>query len=347
MTNASILIAVAGKLKGQRFVVTPEGLRLGRQEGNELHLDDQGVSRQHARVLFHNGALWVQDLGSRNGVFVNETRVQAHRQLSVGDQLKVGGNVFEVALEQVPPDKSVSVVRKRPGGKRGGWKIWPFVLVGVGLAVLLVLVVVAGRGRVKIADPVEDDDGVTSLLLSATEELEGEGTQPAGGTQAQPAGGTQAQPADRAVAPDASLTSLLEDDAQGSVQPPLATAAVVEEEWPEPPPGVSSAELVDKAHGLYRAGRLHEALVAYHQARMLDKACEICARRIDRLNTEIATAISEHFDAGIRYYNNLQYEQAIASWEMVLLLAPNPAAKAHKEAKLYLEKAQGKMKSQY
>ncbi len=80
---------------------------------------------------------------------------------------------------------------------------------------------------------------------------------------------------------------------------------------------------------------------------MLDEACEICARRIDRLNTEIVEKISEYFDAGLRYYDDMQFQQAVASWEMVLLLAPNPTSRSHHQAKEYLEKTQTQMSRQY
>jgi tetratricopeptide (TPR) repeat protein len=127
---------------------------------------------------------------------------------------------------------------------------------------------------------------------------------------------------------------------------PKATAKP-EEKWSPPPPNVSSAELVERGHQLYRANRLHDALVAYHQGLMVDSTCEICKRRIDRLNTEIEQAIRQQLDAGLRYYNSLQYEQAITAWETVLLLSPNPESQPHKQAREYMEKAQASLKRQY
>ncbi len=336
-----MLVGIVGSLQGKRYAVPTQGLRIGRQAGNEVHLEDNGVSRQHARLIFHNGALWVQDMGSRNGVFVNDNRVQAHRQLAPGDSIKIGNAVFELQVEDPAADRSVSVVVDRPAeGKR--WRIWPLGLAGGILLLLVVAVMLAGRGRVKMADPIEDDDGVSSLLLSTTEGLEPGQDPGAAGAGVEPGAGTPPIPLG-----DASLSSLIEGDQPGSPGPTYGTHSDIQEEWPEPPPGMSSAELVDQAHGLYNAGRLHDALVAYHQAQQLDPSCEICVRRIDRLNTEITEKISEFFDAGIRYFDDMQFQQAIAAWEMVLLLAPDERSRSHQVAKDYLEKARAQMSHQY
>jgi len=338
MSNLPLLVGVSGVLQGQRYSIPPQGLRVGRQAGNEVLLDETGVSRQHARLIFHNGALWVQDMGSRNGVFVNEARVQAHRQLSPGDKIRIGNTVFEVRLDEPGADRSVSVAAAQPPPrpKNAGLRLMPFVIAAVVVIILVALVAVAGSRTVRMAAPVPDDD-VPSLLQTTIEGLEGD---PSEGS------GTR-QPGLHEVPATASLHSLLEGgDDQGST-PVLTTTSDIQDEWPDPPPGMSSRELVEKAHGLYNAGRLHDALVGYHQAQMLDNACEICARRIDRLNTEITESISVHFDAGLRYYDDMQFQQAVSSWEMVLLLAPIPTSRSHQQAKEYLEKAQTQMSRQY
>jgi hypothetical protein len=341
MSNVPLLVGVSGKLQGQRYSIPPQGLRVGRQAGNEVLLDETGVSRQHARLIFHNGALWVQDMGSRNGVFVNDARVQAHRQLSPGDKIRIGNTVLEVRLEDGVADQSVSVAAPHgapPPLPRKGLRLMPLIIAAVIVIVLVALVALAGSRKVRIAEP-DADDGTVSLLASTMDGLDGDAA-------------TEAQAGQQATAPlevpaDASLHSLLEGSQDQSSTPVLATGSDIQEEWPDPPPGMSSRELVEKAHGLYNAGRLHDALVAYHQAQMLDASCEICARRIDRLNTEITEKISEYFDAGLRYYDDMQFQQAVSAWEMVLLLAPSPTSRSHQQAKQYLEKAQAQMSRQY
>lgn len=90
MERTPYLVGLEGGLVGRRYAVTAEGLRLGRDPENEVHIDDSGVSRQHARVLLHNGAVWVQDTGSRNGIHVNGQRVPDHKQVKEGDRIVIG-----------------------------------------------------------------------------------------------------------------------------------------------------------------------------------------------------------------------------------------------------------------
>lgn len=98
MDRTPLLVGVDGPLAGKRYPVTVAGLRLGRDPANEVHIDDGGVSRQHARVLLHNGAVWVQDAGSRNGLFVNGQRVPDHKQVKEGDRIVLGAHTFTVEL---------------------------------------------------------------------------------------------------------------------------------------------------------------------------------------------------------------------------------------------------------
>ena len=100
-----MLICTVGEHAGHRITIPDGGLNVGRLSDNDLVLNDDGVSRVHARLLFDNGALWLRDAGSRNGVFVNGIRVTDHKALKVGDELSIAEHVFLVKLEsesQVP-----------------------------------------------------------------------------------------------------------------------------------------------------------------------------------------------------------------------------------------------------
>ena len=102
MDRVPLLVATIGALKGQRFVVTADGLTIGRGVDCEVMIDDKGISRVHARVLLHNAAVWVQDAGSRNGVFVNGKRITRHKQLNPAAELRVGEHAFTIELGSVP-----------------------------------------------------------------------------------------------------------------------------------------------------------------------------------------------------------------------------------------------------
>lgn len=68
-------------------------LTVGRAEDNDLAFTDgqfPSVSSHHCRFEMRGDALWVEDLGSRNGVLVNGEAIQGERALALGDQVRLG-----------------------------------------------------------------------------------------------------------------------------------------------------------------------------------------------------------------------------------------------------------------
>lgn len=72
-----------------------EALTIGRGRGNSIVLDDMLVSRHHVRITADDDGLVLQDLGSRNGTYVNGHRVD-RTALHEGDRLGIGATTFEV-----------------------------------------------------------------------------------------------------------------------------------------------------------------------------------------------------------------------------------------------------------
>jgi predicted component of type VI protein secretion system len=72
-----------------RSIEVEDGLVLGRVSGCGIVLDDDKVSRKHARLIVQVGVVEVEDLGSRNGVHINGARV-LRRVLRDGDVLLIG-----------------------------------------------------------------------------------------------------------------------------------------------------------------------------------------------------------------------------------------------------------------
>ena len=82
--------------KGRTFDLDDE-LTVGRSPGCGVSMpDDVYTSTVHARLFRHNDQLWVEDLGSTNGTFVNSERITQAARLGKGDLLQVGSTVFEV-----------------------------------------------------------------------------------------------------------------------------------------------------------------------------------------------------------------------------------------------------------
>lgn len=76
---------------GQREVALTDGENvLGRGADSLVWIDAQSVSRRHARVLVGSGVATLEDLGSKNGTFVNGKRLTAPIALRDGDELRIG-----------------------------------------------------------------------------------------------------------------------------------------------------------------------------------------------------------------------------------------------------------------
>ena len=64
--------------------------RIGRAADNSLVLQDETASAHHARLSFHEGQWWLEDLGSRNGTTVNGIALEGPLVLTYGDQIAFG-----------------------------------------------------------------------------------------------------------------------------------------------------------------------------------------------------------------------------------------------------------------
>jgi FHA domain len=96
-TKAWRLVLVEPKAEaGATFPVEGE-VTLGRGGGCTVPLAfDTFVSQVHARAFERDGALWVEDLGSRNGTFVDGTPVHEPTKVGKGARVQVGETVLEV-----------------------------------------------------------------------------------------------------------------------------------------------------------------------------------------------------------------------------------------------------------
>jgi hypothetical protein len=83
---------------GRRLLVAPGGAVIGRSRDCDIVLDDAGVSRRHAELRPTPEGWTVQDMGSTNGVRVNDEPLRGGRPLRPGDRLEVGSTeiVFEL-----------------------------------------------------------------------------------------------------------------------------------------------------------------------------------------------------------------------------------------------------------
>jgi pSer/pThr/pTyr-binding forkhead associated (FHA) protein len=82
--------------RGRNFELGDE-VTVGRAAGCGVALDDAFTSQLHARVFRRAGEMWIEDLGSTNGTFVNARKLGSPTPLHLGDRLQVGRTVLEAA----------------------------------------------------------------------------------------------------------------------------------------------------------------------------------------------------------------------------------------------------------
>jgi hypothetical protein len=75
--------------RGESFNLIPV-TAIGRDLSNTIVLSDPTISSQHTLLSYRDGHWWVEDLGSRNGTYVNNTRVLRPLIISPGDVVGVG-----------------------------------------------------------------------------------------------------------------------------------------------------------------------------------------------------------------------------------------------------------------
>ena len=89
------LMCISGRSIGQMFLLARDEVTVGRAPECDIFLDDEGVSRHHAKVVRREGAWILVDVGSTNGTYHRGELVDVHT-LTDGDQIHVGtGTVLQ------------------------------------------------------------------------------------------------------------------------------------------------------------------------------------------------------------------------------------------------------------
>jgi predicted component of type VI protein secretion system len=92
--NAVVVFVEEKPMEGREVEATP-GAVIGR-EGTDIVLADPEVSRRHAAIREHGAGVAIEDLGSTNGVFVNDRKVEGLQPLTDGDTVRLGNTVWRV-----------------------------------------------------------------------------------------------------------------------------------------------------------------------------------------------------------------------------------------------------------
>ncbi len=151
-----------GTQAGMQFRLDRPVLRIGRGSGSDVFLQDSQASRQHAEISQQGDQLFIRDLGSTNGTFVNNDRVTATRLLNPGDQIRIGDTTLTCHVAAMPAatgDWESSVwdegTEAQPTNQRSKALVWGLGgLVGVLLVAVAVVAAVLLREDTKESSPV-------------------------------------------------------------------------------------------------------------------------------------------------------------------------------------------------
>lgn len=87
--GAALVIRAGGGRSGESFPIDQDRMSIGRTPDAPVFLDDVTVSRNHALLVRRREGLYIDDLGSLNGTYVNRKRIESHL-LKDGDEIQIG-----------------------------------------------------------------------------------------------------------------------------------------------------------------------------------------------------------------------------------------------------------------
>ena len=166
MSKALEILVTTGPLRGRRFAVSANGLRLGRSSTCEISTADPALSRNHCLFELRADGLWLTDLASANGTEVNGELLGADsRRLAVGDVVVAGDSRLVVVVEgEEPPTTAEAKIDLGLGGAKeasAGEETTSsapmkriFLWVGAAVAVAGAAVLILSDGRQSAEEPV-------------------------------------------------------------------------------------------------------------------------------------------------------------------------------------------------
>ena len=93
----------SGRLAGQRLALKRAIITIGREEDNDIWIDDEQASRYHAELAWEKGDVYLTDSESLNGVLLNGTRIRGTAVLETGAIIEIGSQKFLFTLPDHAP----------------------------------------------------------------------------------------------------------------------------------------------------------------------------------------------------------------------------------------------------
>lgn len=89
-------VSEGSNIKEGSVIPVRDVITIGRKEDNTIVLPDPHVSGNHAKIIIKNSIMFIEDLNSTNGVFVNRNRITDRTKLFARDEISIGTTKFKV-----------------------------------------------------------------------------------------------------------------------------------------------------------------------------------------------------------------------------------------------------------
>jgi FHA domain-containing protein len=89
-----LVVEGGGGLRAGAAFVLDGSTTIGRSPQTDIQIEDQFASSRHARIYERDGYLYVEDMGSTNGTYLNGRRLDARELLQADDRIRIGDTEF-------------------------------------------------------------------------------------------------------------------------------------------------------------------------------------------------------------------------------------------------------------
>jgi sigma-B regulation protein RsbU (phosphoserine phosphatase) len=88
------MVGIEGPMEGERIEIGKAPMIIGRRQDATVRIEEPTVSGHHCRIVVIMGQVMIEDLGSSNGTFVNEERIEEPKVLTTGAVIQIGDSLF-------------------------------------------------------------------------------------------------------------------------------------------------------------------------------------------------------------------------------------------------------------
>jgi pSer/pThr/pTyr-binding forkhead associated (FHA) protein len=113
----SSIIIISGRQEGDFYRLGQKTSVIGRDEALPIQIIDNHISRKHLRIHFNqnNGSYSALDIGSKNGVLINDVKIDKETVLTDGDYITIGNTRLMFTLKDFFDRRSAQAHAKQAG----------------------------------------------------------------------------------------------------------------------------------------------------------------------------------------------------------------------------------------